>query len=166
MERVLAASGPDRVAALAQAPVQTSEASMRSVLPRAGDIEEAIRTADWPLFEAVWMLHDHRKGEAARIRSRVVEILSADEHAVALKPALDEQRGKAIKLLSERVEPPLPPPPPPPVGPEIRVIAKDNRKALDAQAAKDVLRRVEKSMAEHPGARLDIDWRVFKQEGD
>jgi hypothetical protein len=166
MERVLAASGPDRVAALAQAPVQTSGASMRSVLPRAGDIEEAIRTADWPLFEAVWMLHDHRESEAARIRSRVVEILSADEHAVALKPALDEQRGKAIKLLSERVEPPLPPPPPPPVGPEIRVIAKDNRKALDAQAAKDVLRRVEKSMAEHPGARLDIDWRVFKQEGD
>jgi hypothetical protein len=167
VERVLAASGPDRIAAFAEAPVQTSEAAMQQVLPRAGSIEEAIRTADWPLFEAIWMLNDHRKDQAARIRSRVVEILRADEHAVALKPALDEQRGKAIKLLSERVDlPPPPPPPPPPLRPGIRVIAKDNSKALDAQAAKDILRRVEQAMAEHSDARLDIDWRVFKQEGD
>ena len=166
VERVLAASGPDRVLAFAEAPVRTSEAAMQAVLPRAGSIEEAIRTADWPLFEAVWNLRDHRKAEADRIRDRVVEILTADEHAVALKPALDEQRGKALRLLSAEPPPPPPLPPPPPPLPGARVIAKENRKGLDARAAKDVLRGVEQAMAEHPDARLDIEWRIFEPGSD
>jgi hypothetical protein len=169
VERVLAAGGPDRVAAFAEAPVQTSDAAMRSILPKASDIEEAIRTADWPLFEAVWMLQDHRRGEAARIRSRVVEILSADEHAVALKPALDEQRGKALRLLAA-----TPRDPDDSSGAEngdgrrhrapVREIGKGREKAIRAGAAKNLLRRIEQEMAEHPEARLGIDWRIFEQE--
>jgi hypothetical protein len=88
----------------------------------------------------------------------------ADEHVLALKPALDEQRGRAIALLSARVEPPPPPPPPPPTPRGVRVIAADQRKSLDVGAARDTLRRVEQTLAEHPGARLDIDWRLFERE--
>ncbi|NCA72348.1 MAG: phage resistance protein, partial [Sphingobacteriia bacterium] len=167
VELVLAASGPDRVMAFATAEVRTSESAMQSLLPKTGAIEEAIRTADWPLFEAVWGLQDQRRGAAERIRERLVEILMADEHALALKPALDEQRGRAIALLSARVDPPPPPTPPPPTPPTprgIRVIAADQRKSLDVGAARDTLRRVEQTLAEHPGARLDIDWRLFERE--
>ena len=81
--------------ALAEAPVQTSVAAMAAVLSKVETIEEAIRTADWPLFEATWQLRDRRAAAATRIKERVLEVLTADEHAIALKTALDEQRGKA-----------------------------------------------------------------------
>ncbi|QVL47101.1 MAG: phage resistance protein [Thiocapsa sp.] len=168
-ERVLAAGGSDRAAALAEAEVLTSEAAMAAILAKAQTLEESIRTADWPLFEAVWKLDDPRRNEAARIRERVIEVLSADEHAIALKPALDEQRGKALRLLSEVPPPPPPPPqppPPPPRRPGLRVILEERAAGLDAVAADAVLGRVRQTMTEHPDARLDIEWRILTDGED
>ncbi len=96
---------------LAKATVETSEAAMHQTLGRAKSLDEAIRTASWQLFEAVASLSDHRKAAAQAIINRIAEILAADEHAIGLKPALDEQQGKALKLLTDV---PVPPPPPPP----------------------------------------------------
>jgi hypothetical protein len=169
VEHVLAASGADRVAALAESEVQTSEAAMSAILSRAQALEEAVRTADWPLFEAVWKLEDGRAAEAGRIQARVLEVLTEDEHAIALKPALDEQRTRAIRLLSETVrppEPPPPPPPPPPPTPRGRVIAEERAKGLDLAGARAVLGRVRQTLDAHPDARLDIEWRIVKGGGD
>ena len=159
---MLAVSGAERVVALAQAPVQTSAAAMAAVLSKVETIEEAIRTADWALFEAVWQLRDHRAAAAARIKERVLEVLTADEHAIALKAALDEQRGKAIRLLSE-----APPPPPPPLPPvKGRVIAQDRKVSLDGRAARTVLDQLQRDMTDHPEARLDIEWRILTPGSD
>jgi hypothetical protein len=153
----------ERVVALAQGPVQTSAAAMAAVLSKVETIEEAIRTADWALFEAVWQLRDHRAAAAARVKERVLEVLTADEHAIALKAALDEQRGKAIRLLSEapsktsteRL-----------IEPEStvkggRVIAQDKKVGLDGRAARTVLDQLQRDMSDHPEARLDIEWRIL-----
>jgi hypothetical protein len=168
VEKVLAVSGVERVVALAQAPVQTSAAAMAAVLSKVETIEEAIRTADWALFEAVWQLRDQRAAAAARIKERVVEVLTADEHAIALKAALDEQRGKAIRLLSEapskpstegRIEPELP-------VRGGRVIAQDKKVGLDGRAARTVLDQLQRDMTDHPEARLDIEWRILAPGSD
>jgi hypothetical protein len=166
-ERVLAAGGSDRAAALAEAEVLTSDAAMAAILAKAQALEEAIRTADWPLFEAVWSLDDQRRNEAARISERVIEVLTADEHAISLKPALDEQRAKALRLLSEVPPPPQPPrPPSPPPSPSSRVILENRAEGLDAAAADAVLGRVRQTMTENPDAKLDIEWRILKGGAD
>lgn len=111
---LLSAEGAAVVATLAQSTLETSEVAMRQTLAKAQELDEAVRTGGWEIFEAMNALTDARQTAAQAIVTRVGEILAADEHAIGLKAALEEQRSKAVRLLTAT---PPPPPPPPPVGP-------------------------------------------------
>ena len=99
------------VTTLAQAAIETSEVAMRQTLAKARELDETVRTGAWEIFEAMKALTDARQAAAKAIVAKVSETLAADEHAIGLKATLDDQRGKAVRLLT--VAPPPPPPPPP-----------------------------------------------------
>jgi hypothetical protein len=155
------ASDDQIVSVLAKADLKTSDTALAQTIGRAKIIDEILRTIDWDLFEAAGKLTDHRKPAAEGISNRVREILSADEHAIALKPAIDEARRKALKLLTEApLSPPQPPAPPSPRG---DVIERDKRKGLAPSAAGEVLTRIEKKLGQSPDYRLDIEWEIRKR---
>lgn len=109
-----------------------------------------MRTASWQLFEAVAKLGDHRRSAAQVISTRIAEILAADEHAIALKPALDEQQGKALRLLTDV----SPPPPPRPPHPDEVVVKQAEATDLDPRRAKAVLTEITDEMAKGNDLRL------------
>ena len=117
---LLSAEGAAVVTTLALATVETSEVAVRQTLAKAHELDEAVRTGAWEIFEAMKALTDARQTAAKAIVAKVSETLAADEHAIGLKAALDDQRGKAVRLLT--VAPPPPPPPPPP--PHLRRIRR------------------------------------------
>jgi hypothetical protein len=96
----LSAEGAAVVTTLAGATIETSEVAMRQTLAKARELDEAVRTGAWDIFEAMKALTDERQAAARAIVAKVCETLAADEHAIGLKAALAEQRSKAVRLLT------------------------------------------------------------------
>lgn len=138
---------------------------MAQTLGRARALDEAVRTASWPLFEAVASLSDHCKPAAQVITARLAEILSADEHVIALNAALREQEAKALKLLTDIRPPPPPPPPPTPPeqGPEVVVVKEDKATDLDSQSARSVLAGISQELDQDAALRLSIAWKIVRK---
>jgi hypothetical protein len=120
---LLSAEGAAVVTTLAGATIETSEVAMRQTLAKARELDEAVRTGAWDIFEAMKALTDERRSAAHAIVAKVSETLAADEHAIGLKAALDDQRIKAVRLLTVAPPPSCAPyrgpvtPPLPPIGP-------------------------------------------------
>jgi len=154
------------VGVLAQSLIETSETAMAQSLAKAKTLDESLRMAGWDLFEAVTALSDHRRQAALGIKARIAEVLAADEHVIALKPALDEQQGKALRLLTEVPKlPPLPEPelpkPPPPV-PKSVVVRESQGVNLDPGQALALLGDIRHAMELDPDLRLSVTWRLIK----
>jgi len=99
---------------------------------------------------------------------RVCETLAADEHAIGLKAALDDQRGRAVRLLTVApppappgpVSPPLPPEKPAPA-PRPRVIVQESAAAdLDRTQALALLDDLHAKLDKDTDLRLSISWRL------
>ncbi len=172
-QALLAALGsaePDQVVSvLAQSPIETSEAAMAQTLARAKPLDESLRMG-WELFEAATALSDHRRAAALGIKARIAEVLAADEHVIALKPALDEQQAKALRLLTDVPKPPvtpLPPEPPKPPRPEPETIVVREAAAvnLDLGQARTLLDAIRTEMDQDSALRLSVSWRLLKITG-
>lgn len=168
---VLSASDDRVVSALAGAEVRTSDAAMVQTIGKAKLIDELVRTIDWDLFEAVGKLADDRKTAGQAILKRVQDVLAADEYAIALKPAMDEARRKALRLLTDAPNPPpakppaqAPDPAPGPPPPGARVVEHSERKGLDGATARQVFAGIGRKLGEDPDYRLTIQWEIWKEE--
>lgn len=152
--------------ALACAPLQTSEAAVARTLANANEIGEALRNLRRELFDSLSGLADHRAQAGAQILASLQEVLAADEHAVALRPALRELEARAIRLLAQPAAPapvaPTAAPRPPHSG---RVVQRGHRAWLSASEAKAVLTEIEREVAAAPTRRLDIDWSISEEGG-
>ncbi len=140
------------------------------MLGKAKTLDEAIRTASWQLFEATASLSDHRKVAAQAIMNWIAEILAADEHAIGLKPALDEQQGKALKLLTDVPVPASPSPPPaptplPPSEPDEVVVRQSEEKDLNPAKARSVLTEIGEELNKGDDLRLSINWKIVRKRG-
>jgi hypothetical protein len=164
---VVAAEPDQVVGVLAQSPIATSETAMAQTLARAKVLDETLRMAGWDIFAAVTALSDHRRQAALGIRTRIAEVLAADEHAIALKPALDEQQAKALRLLTDVPKAPSEPPKPPPIDlPEavLETVVVREAKAVNLQSGqafamlKDIRREIEMD----PTLRLSVTWRLTR----
>ena len=113
---LLSAEDAAVVTTLARATVETSEVAMRQTLAKARELDEAVRTGAWEIFETMKALTDARQAAANAIVAKVSETLAADEHAIGLKAALDDQCSKAVRLL---IVAPPPPPLPSPLSPPV-----------------------------------------------
>ncbi len=155
-----------RVTVLAQGRIETSEAAMAQAFSKARALDEVVRNAGWQVFEAVFELSDHRRNAAQAIRDRIGEILATDEHAIALKPALDEQHTKAIRLLTDVRQPPVTPPPEPPKPPKpvphTVVVREAEEQDLAPGQARKVLDDIGREMEQDGELRLSISWRLLK----
>jgi hypothetical protein len=162
-----AAEAGQVVSLLATSAIETSEAAMAQTLAKSKALDEAVRTAGWSVFEAAGALMDQRKDAAVAMKTRLGEILAADEHAIALKPALDEQQNKALRLLTET--PPPPPPPQPPKKPELPaatdetiVVKEAEATGLDRGRARSLLSELNQALDADSDLRLSISWRLVK----
>lgn len=109
------AAESDVVAVLARAEVATSPTAMGESLKKAVSLKAVLASTSWEIFEAVDRLTDDRQPEATRIRSRVIEALQREEHAMPLGPALQTAQSEAVALLTRvSVRDPEPKPEPKP----------------------------------------------------
>jgi hypothetical protein len=153
---------------------------MRQTLAKARELDEAVRTGAWDIFEAMKALTDERRSAAHAIVAKVSETLAADEHAIGLKAALDDQRIKAVRLLTVAPPPsPTPPgpspvtPPLPPIGPtpvppgtpvpKPPVIVQESAAAdLESTQALALLDDLHAKLDNDTDLRLSISWRLEK----
>ena len=98
----------DLVATLANATLATSEAAVSRSLGQAQVCADALGNGNWQLFDVVRDLSDHRREAAQSIMTRLAEVLTSDEHVVALKPRLEELARDAMRLLAATAPAPAP----------------------------------------------------------
>jgi len=172
-------SGPELVAALGGAALETSEAAVAATLGQAQALDERVRL--WPeMLLAIARVADHRAARAQAIVTAVAEALASDEHAVALKPKLAELESRAIQLLSESLPatpsgppagappagatPQSPPvqPPAAPLSPGRRVLREGREESLGRDAASRVLNDIGRALEDEPGARLNLAWSITR----
>jgi hypothetical protein len=170
----------DVVASLATATLNTSEAAVSRTLGQAQACADALTNGNWPLFDVVHELGDHRRQAAAGIMTRLGEVLSADEHVIPLKARLAELERDAMRLLA--AAPPAPPPPapaPPPVtprnttpppamppasgfnGPE--VVEEKQALHLTGAAAEAALDDLKARLARDRDLELTLSWRLERK---
>ena len=157
-----------RVEALAAAELETSEAAVARLLAAAPDLQAAVAHAEWGLIETAATLTDNRQAAAQGLLDRLAEALDADEHAVPLKPVLRDSQTRASRLLSDSRSgstPPAPEPPdaPPPPGEEL--VNERTQVVLNAAAATAALDALRDQIADVPGAKLTIAWRLTRPSG-
>ncbi len=151
------------IAALAETHIETTETAYGQTIGKAKSLDDTLKTADWDLFSAVCSLQDERRAAAESMSQRIAEILATDEHAIALKPALTEQKAKALKLLTERLPPPPPPPPlPPSPPPGRRVIQQSEDHDLSPVEAKRAFDKIAAELEKDTDYRLSITWKITK----
>jgi hypothetical protein len=132
---------------------------------RASDLDSALRSASWPVLEAMRNLADEREPAAREILRRLREALAADEHAVPLSSTLTELGSKAVALLTEN-RPPPPPPKPPEPNPisSASIVDQGRERDLTVADAEAAFRRLAGRAAEDPRLRLRVDltWRLIR----
>ncbi|MER8601129.1 hypothetical protein NKH09_25145 [Mesorhizobium sp. M1339] len=151
------------VETLARAELETSEAAVARLLATVEELRETVSTASWDIIDSAIGLGDHRRAAAEGLREKLVEALDADEHVIALKPVLRDVQTRATRLLAEsgsgrNVVPP--PPPPPPADEEI--VDEQPQMVVDAREATETLDRLQKRLADEPGSKLTIAWRLTR----
>jgi len=103
------AADSELVAVLAGADLQTSEASLGRALGQAKACADALESGScWQLFDVVLKLGDNRAQAAQVIGRRLAEVLTRDEHVLALKGRLDELQRDAMALLAAAAPAPAP----------------------------------------------------------
>ncbi len=152
---------------LASAEVVTSESAMSTCLGRATELSATLDAFNWEILDAVSRLTDERKSGAAEVDKIVREALTADEHAVALAPALKEAQSKAVRLLTTKEPPPLPPekrkvPPEQQDGGRQTVQGhKDDMSLVEARRQLDVLEQEEQAGST---VKVSLSWQIVEGE--
>ncbi|HJW55338.1 MAG TPA: phage resistance protein [Burkholderiaceae bacterium] len=185
---LISANGAAVIVTLAQSTIETSEVAMRQTLAKARELDETARTAAWEIFDAMKALADERKSAAQAIVAKVSEVLAADEHVMGLKGTLDDQRSRAVRLLTAAPPPaptPLSPisptaptgqatPPLPPTGtapvpqgdvaPIPSVVVQESAAAdLESAQALELLDDLHAKLDSDTDLRLSISWRLEKR---
>lgn len=156
----------DTVGTLIRATVPTTEAAMGMSLKKAGVLVGALDAPIWNVIEGLDKLGVDKQSTAQAILGDLREVLSADEHAVALAPALSALHDRAVKLLI------VPPPPvvkPPVVDPPIKPLSPgwtktdgNDSECLDTAALDELMRKLRQKL--DGNTRLTIRWESYRRE--
>jgi hypothetical protein len=173
----------DLVTLLANASLQTSEAAVSRSLGQAQVGADTLGSASWQLFDVVRDLTDNRRDAALLIMTRLTEVLTSDEHVVALKPRLEELSRDAMRLLAA-VAPtpspvtsnpdsgtaPVPSPnpnpvvlPPTPVANRAEVVDEKQQLHLSGAAAVTELDALKMLITSERDLELTLSWRVQRK---
>lgn len=172
-----AAADAELVQALANAPIETSEAAVGRSMGQAQNVADALNNARWNIFDAMRDLQDHRQAAAASILSRLTEVLGSEEHVIPLKPRLEELDRDAVRLLTiaapvpfgaSPVSMPTVPVPAPFTGagvpPTMPVFVEEAQKVdLDTEAAASVLKTLQERLQSDHELELSLSWRLQRR---
>ena len=158
------------VEVLAGATLETSEAALSRLMAAVQDLCGAVAAASWDIIEKAMGLADHRRAAAEALREKLSEVLEADEHALALKPALRDLQVRATRLLVDAgtsidTFPPPPPQqhqPPPPPTPDEEVVDDRPQIVLDPAEAIPALDKLRDRLTAEPESKLTISWRLTR----
>jgi hypothetical protein len=155
VEAIANAPAEKVAATLARAEVHTSESAMGSSLRRAREVAECLESIRWEILEAAWTLTDERAAQGRAIRERVGEVLTADELAIAARPALKAAEDEAVRLITKPV------PQPPPVSPPSTIRLEAEVVGATLEQARQVFHEVEAALQEDVTRRVDLKWKII-----
>lgn len=168
------------ITTLATIGVETSEAAVGRAIASAAAATEAIKQANWGLFDGVRSLADERKAEGEQILARLADALRHDEHVIPLKLKLEESSRDAVALLSRStvvappagvsITPPVPPLPPLPSGTSGQGVVKElveekEHADLDAHSATALLDTLKARLESDSDLELTLHWRLQRKGG-
>jgi hypothetical protein len=167
VERLNSGDGDGLVGVLATAEVATSEAAMGACLKHASELSATLDTFNWEILDAVGRLSDDRREGAAEVLRLVREAMTADEHAVALAPALKEAQSKAVRLLTQAtprgpdpVQPPEKPVAPPRIPTSPRTVSTGEKAGLTLAEAARELEQLNKEQADGRKVTVSLAWKI------
>jgi hypothetical protein len=171
VERLHAGEGDALVGVLASAEIATSEAAMGTCLKHAAELSATLDTFNWEILDAVARLDDGRRDSAAEVQQLVREALAADEHALALAPALKEAQSKAVRLLTQETRPVAKVAPSaekpvtvPPITATPRTVQRGEKAGLSLAEAAEQLERLKQEQAAGRTVTVSLAWKV--ESGD
>lgn len=156
----------DRIAALADARVETSAAAMGTVMSRADTLHKSLQSPQWDLLDLI-RRRSPFDAKAKSIIEAVAAALNADEHVTTLEQQLGAQHRLALQLMEESVQP-APAPVvvatvvPTPAASDAPGVRQVQRRSVGAAAVREALQEVEKALAADPKLRADIDCRLYR----
>jgi len=148
---------------LTTATLATSAPAMREVVLRAAEQAAALDNTSWEPFERLSHLSAERVPRAQALVETVKDLLTRDEHVLALARGLKEAQIAAFTMLTDAVEPAprvlahVPSPLPSTAQPD----AASSRRGLGLQDATAVFDTISKALAADPELVLDIDWCLY-----
>jgi len=148
------------VRSLARTTIETSAEAMGASFAKAREVLEALRWAEWQMFDALANLRDERAAAATAIRAAVLDALTRDELAQELGTALKAGQAKAVALLAKVSRPPAPVESPPAPGPGRKVVASASSSSLKLKEARQTFKTIEKSLAEKPDRVVTLSWSI------
>ncbi|CAN1502883.1 hypothetical protein MCEMAEM4_00561 [Burkholderiaceae bacterium] len=172
------ASDEELVSTLAHASLMSSEAAVGRALGQASVCVEALTYGQWPLFDAIKGLADHRRDAAQTIMTRLTEALVSDEHVLPLKAKLEELGRDAMALLATAAPAvPVPPPPidpgvpplqvpvalPVPLAPGNELVAEQQQMHLTGSDALAELDKLKARVASERDLELTLSWRLERK---
>ena len=177
---VASAADSEVVAVLATADLQTSEAAVGRALGQAKVCADALEAGNyWQLFDVVLKLSGQRSDAAQVIGRRLAEVLTSDEHVVALKGRLEELQRDAMGLLAAATPvPPVPAPAPgvlpvpqpepvtiPPVPANLapEVVAEKQQLHLTGAEALAALDELKARVTSERDLELTLSWRLQRK---
>ena len=155
LHRLLEATDEDRIDALVEAEIVTSLDAMGTSLKKATSVDAVLDATKWELFQGIQELTDDRAAAAQGIQEQLVEVLSSDEYAVALKSRLQKLEQDAIRLLA---------PAPPSPRPGIEVVEAERRQALAGAQAGEVLADLQGKLRDDAALKLDLEWKLYREK--
>lgn len=170
------ASDEELVSTLAHASLMSSEAAVGRTLGQASACAEALTHGQWPLFDAIKGLADHRRDAAQTIMTRLTEVLVSDEHVLPLKAKLEELGRDAMALLATAapvvtpppIDPGVPPLPVPvalpmPPAPGNELVAEQQQMHLTGSDALIALDKLKARVASERDLELTLSWRLERK---
>jgi hypothetical protein len=161
---------------LATAAIATTESAMGECLSKAAQLTGIIDGTNWEIFDAIGKLVDDRQAQASSIRVSVRQAMEADEHVIALGPALKGAQLKAVRLLTATPKPveqvpgpgpglgPKPPETKPPQS-NRRVVATQSRENLTLADAKTLLANLGQKLQQGRDIKLNVSWIIEEVGG-
>ncbi len=176
VDRLNAADVADVVGILARAAISTSEPAMGECYRMGAKLAGIIDGTNWDIFDAIAKISDHRQTKAAEIRDSVQQALKADEHVIALAPALKDAQAKAVRLLTESQKPA----PDPEIQPDSarpvqlpdiapptssrRIVDRATHENLTLVEAKTLLAKLDQELQPGQDVKLNVSW-IIEGEG-
>jgi len=175
LDALTAADDSAVIATLASASFDTSETAVERTIGQAAATLQALKAANWTLFDAVRQLGAQGNAAAQTLADGLAELLRHDEHVIPLKTRIEELERDAVSLLASvaparpEVTPTVPvhPVQPLPVTPLAakKVVVEEQQQAdLDATSANALLDELKARLAQDAELELTLHWRLQRKE--